>query len=87
MHVHILPRKTTTDFGEKDDVYPALEANEQDLAHTQARAEAEAGSGARNAGPGIKWEVQKDEDRHPRTGEEMEKEAVWLASFFSSGEA
>jgi hypothetical protein len=31
--------------------------------------------------------VPKDEERHPRTEEEMEREARWLASFFEDGAA
>lgn len=31
--------------------------------------------------------MPKDEERHPRTEEEMEREARWLASFFGDGTA
>ncbi|KAI0315659.1 diadenosine hydrolase [Amylostereum chailletii] len=73
VHFHLLPRKLAGDrfSGDRnDDVYPALEKNE-----------AEIGSAARE----VKAEQVKmdaDEDRKPRTMEEMVKEAEWLKSFF-----
>ncbi|KAG6851333.1 hypothetical protein H0H93_005731 [Arthromyces matolae] len=76
VHFHILPRKKTGDrFSDRnDEIYPALEGHEgslnSDLAATQHSS--------------VPLKVDADEDRRPRTLEEMEKEATWLKSFFDS---
>lgn len=91
MHIHLIPRKPT-DFppGENDRIYPALEKSEHQLgpALEQSKVERTAGSGFFSGGEGSTGvlQVPKDEDRHPRTEEEMEKEARWLASFFEADE-
>lgn len=66
MHVHILPRKFTDFGGENDEVYPLLETAEAELNGEHAKR----GKGA--------FKVDADEDRPPRTREEMEREAKWL---------
>lgn len=66
VHVHIIPRLASDFGGVTDNVYPALEQSERELAGDLRRSEARA------------WAVPKDEDRKPRTIEEMEKEALWL---------
>ena len=91
VHVHVLPRFRTDFAGNNDDIYPKLEQFEQELrgdldisssnadsprspsAHTQDTNETRVGRD---------WDVPKDEDRQPRSMEEMEKEARWLAGFF-----
>ena len=72
VHVHLLPRKFTDFGGENDEVYPLLETSEAELKGDLAT---ESGEGKRTTG---KFRVDADEDRPPRTGEEMEKEARWL---------
>ncbi|CAD6944372.1 unnamed protein product [Tilletia laevis] len=67
LHVHILPRRTH-DFEPNDALYPLLERFGFDLAEVhRARAE-----GRERSGP-------DDEERRPRTVEEMRAEADWLA--------
>ena len=69
VHFHILPRKLHGDaFARNDDVYPALER-------------AERGLPAAHAAP-QPLQVDADEDRKPRSLEDMEKEARWLQTFF-----
>lgn len=91
VHIHLIPRRPT-DFppGENDRIYPALEESEHELgpALQQTATERKAGDGSAlggKGGPGV-LQVPKDEDRHPRTEEDMEKEAQWLASFFGADE-
>jgi bis(5'-adenosyl)-triphosphatase len=72
--VHILPRRFQGDRFENanDDIYPAIEESEKDLPNHLRTLDIE----------NIK--VDADEDRQPRTLEEMEKETLWLKSFFTS---
>ena len=69
-----MPRKFTGDrFSDKnDEIYPALENSEASLPSalqtTHQRHET--------------LKVDADEDRHPRSLEEMEDEAIWLRGFF-----
>lgn len=68
-------RHLTTDFGnEQDDVYPALEESERRLAGDLH----EALPALDRKEPPRGWQVPKDEDRKPRSLEEMEREAGWL---------
>lgn len=78
MHFHLLPRKFENDAfeGRGDDVYPALERAEGSLPKDLA-------SGSSEKKP-ARFKVDADEDRKPRTMEEMEKEAKWLSSFFNT---
>jgi bis(5'-adenosyl)-triphosphatase len=72
-----MPRKRTDFGGDNDKVYPALEKHEQHLAS------AFKGEDQPQTLNGItEWRVPKDDDRKPRSGEEMEKEARWLMSLF-----
>lgn len=57
-------------------MYPALEASEEGLRADLEKKQAGSGSG------GAKFAVPKDDERAPRTEEEMEKEAKWLETFF-----
>ncbi|KAI0053410.1 HIT-like protein [Auriscalpium vulgare] len=66
VHFHVLPRKAQGDRFAGDDVYPALERAEGELAP------------ARTHEP---LRVDAEEDRQPRALEEMEREARWLAGF------
>lgn len=72
VHFHILPRKSEGDrfAGRNDDVYPALERAEGVLPQVYAAQEP--------------FKVDADEDRKPRSMKEMEDEATWLSTFFSS---
>ncbi|KAG8726082.1 hypothetical protein FRC12_023724 [Ceratobasidium sp. 428] len=76
VHVHILPRRFTDFNGNNDQVYPILEEAEGRLPD-QLRAISD--SKTKVPEP-IKVD---DENRTPRTLEEMEKEAAWLQSLFS----
>ncbi|KAI0785497.1 HIT-like protein [Irpex lacteus] len=79
VHFHLLPRKLRGDrfASSNDEVYPALERAEGELPRELAQT---AASGAEPL------KVDADEDRKPRTIEEMVKEADWLRTFFE-GEA
>ena len=74
VHFHLLPRKLQGDhFANNDDVYPALERSEGDLP-----------AGLRQV-PQPR-QMDADEDRKPRSLEDMEKEARWLRTFFEQVE-
>lgn len=83
VHVHIIPRLASDFGGETDNVYPALEKHEAELATDLRAASPEAET---TAVPRV-WDVPKDEERKPRSPEEMEKEAAWLASLLKGGDA
>ncbi|KAM5538217.1 hypothetical protein V8D89_008104 [Ganoderma adspersum] len=75
VHFHLLPRKLQGDaFPQNDDVYPALEKSEGGLREDLHRVRQP-------------LQMDADEDRKPRTLEEMEKEALWLKTFFDTVEA
>lgn len=72
MHCHVIPR-VKGDPGGGDKVHEWLEGEEGDVGKHQREAEVE--------GEGKKKQVRqwaKDEERKPRSMEEMEKEAKWL---------
>ena len=75
VHFHLLPRKLKGDhFANNDDVYPALERSEGDLP-----------AGLRQVPQPLQMDA--DEDRKPRSLEDMEKEAGWLRTFFEQVES
>jgi len=79
VHFHILPRKSQAGgdpfAGERNDqIYPALESNEAGLSSTLERAQT----------PPTFLKVDADEDRKPRSLQEMEQEANWLKGFFTT---
>jgi len=80
LHFHLLPRKLQGDRfqGNNDAVYPALERSEGTLPRDLQSAGGETTSRSESAP--IKMDA--DEDRKPRTIEEMAKEALWLKTFF-----
>lgn len=67
VHCHVIPR-VRGDPGEGDKVHEWLEGEEGDVGRHQRE-----GEGERKVG-----EWAKDEERKPRSKEEMEKEARWL---------
>ncbi|KAJ4291733.1 Dinucleoside triphosphate hydrolase [Kalmusia sp. IMI 367209] len=72
VHAHIIPRKRH-DLSEPDAVYQMMESEDGDLARQlKQRDEGEAKRGRFPA-------VDADEHRKPRSVEEMDKEAEWLA--------
>ncbi|KAF9011065.1 hypothetical protein BDQ17DRAFT_1345404 [Cyathus striatus] len=73
VHFHLLPRKFKGDrfSGNNDEVYPALEQGERSLK-----------SDFNHSHSSEPLKVDADDKRLPRTIEEMEKEAIWLKSFF-----
>lgn len=87
VHFHLLPRKLVGDrFSNNDDIYPVLESAEGTL-HAelqQQRAPTTSTPPVRhtNDEPHEPLKVDADEDRKPRSMEEMEKEASWLKTFF-----
>ncbi|TFK87942.1 diadenosine hydrolase [Polyporus arcularius HHB13444] len=75
VHFHLLPRKLQGDrFANNDDVYPALERSEGGLP-----------SALRQVPQPLQMDA--DEERKPRTLEDMEKEAKWLQTFFEQAES
>ncbi|KAI0697594.1 HIT-like protein [Cytidiella melzeri] len=98
VHFHLLPRKLRGDrFGSRnDEVYPALERAEgslpRELAHIATDSKTggssqvlEAATDLQDRGPEAAAEPLKmdaDDDRKPRSMEEMVKEAEWLKTFF-----
>lgn len=76
VHFHVMPRKAQGDrFSEdKDAIYPELETTEANLMSDMQK------------GPQQKhqpFKVDADEDRKPRTMDEMVAEANWLKGFFT----
>ncbi|EIN13858.1 diadenosine tetraphosphate asymmetrical hydrolase [Punctularia strigosozonata HHB-11173 SS5] len=75
VHFHLLPRRLAGDrfSGDRnDEIYPALEH-----AETELRGAAEETNKGRE-----RLRVDADENRKPRSKEEMEEEAKWLMGFF-----
>ncbi|OWZ26513.1 bis(5'-adenosyl)-triphosphatase [Cryptococcus neoformans] len=87
VHIHLIPRNPTDYDGKNDRIYPLLEQSEEQLHGDLKNSDVPAANGKAEhdgqtkAQPG-RWEVPKDEDRKPRSMEEMESEANWLASYF-----
>lgn len=75
VHFHIMPRKLRGDFFSQrmDDVYPALENSEASLPRDFVES---------RAGHYESLKVDADENRPPRTMEEMIEEASWLRALF-----
>ena len=73
VHFHLLPRRLLGDrFANNDDIYPAIEKAEGGLSEE-----------AKVIDVAAPLKVDADEDRKPRTLEEMEKEAKWLREVFA----
>lgn len=86
VHFHLLPRRLQGDRFTKsqpDAVYVELEKREgvlpQDLA---ASSRSQINADTRSPEP---LKMDADADREPRTLEDMEQEAKWLARFFEEG--
>ncbi|KAF9446111.1 diadenosine 5',5'''-P1,P4-tetraphosphate asymmetrical hydrolase [Macrolepiota fuliginosa MF-IS2] len=77
VHFHLLPRKAVGDrySNNNDAIYPALEEGEDNLASDLAKPQTRE-----------PFKVDADEDRLPRSLEEMEQEARWLRTFFEPDE-
>ncbi len=71
VHVHVIPRTPTDTHAGSDEFYDRLEKHEYEMASVQ-----------RLQHPTL--QVPSDEDRKPRTNDEMESEARWLATFFDA---
>ncbi|KAG8964452.1 hypothetical protein FRC03_001768 [Tulasnella sp. 419] len=76
VHVHVLPRRFTDFGGQNDSVYPALEEGESRLVDELVESQ------SRNNGQRSLLKVD-NEERHPRSIEDMKKEASWLSQFFA----
>lgn len=86
VHFHLLPRRLQGDRftgSQADAVYVELEKREgvlpQDLA---ASSGSQINTDTRSPEP---LKMDADADREPRTLEDMEQEAKWLAGFFEEG--
>lgn len=85
VHVHILPRMLKGDpFAEQNDaIYSAIEREAKKGLATASEAEgADIARIARESTATTR--VDAEDERKPRTAEEMEKEATWLRAFFES---
>ncbi len=83
IHFHLLPRRMQGDRfagSQPDSVYVELEKREGALPEELAQA-ATSGSHTDSRTP-EPLRVDADDAREPRTLEDMEQEAKWLASFF-----
>ncbi|KAK7695335.1 hypothetical protein QCA50_002526 [Cerrena zonata] len=82
VHFHLLPRKLRGDrfAGRNDEVYPELERAEAKLPQDLLKNAQKDGDLAEDVEP-IK--VDADDDRKPRSFDDMEKEAIWLKAFFT----
>ncbi|KAJ9093067.1 hypothetical protein QFC21_006560 [Naganishia friedmannii] len=83
VHVHLIPRKATDFGGDNDMIYPALETHEQGLHGLLDESTRGGGALAEGKARRTGLVVPQDEDRVPRSDEEMHAEAQWLASFFT----
>ena len=94
VHFHLLPRKLQGDrfAANNDEVYPALERSENELPAALESSNSQQALGPQptekrgvvgNAEP---LRMDADEDRKPRTLEEMIQEAEWLKTFFEEAE-
>jgi bis(5'-adenosyl)-triphosphatase len=84
VHFHILPRRLQGDRfagSRSDDIYPELEKQEGALVQGLALT-SQVGSSA-SPEP---LTMDADAKREPRTPEDMEQEARWLAGFFDADE-
>jgi bis(5'-adenosyl)-triphosphatase len=66
-----------------DDIYPELEKGEDALPQNLAAAASESHTASGSSGP---LKMDADAARKPRTLEDMEQEARWLAGFFEEDE-
>ena len=84
VHFHLLPRKQRGDRfeGNNDEVYPEIERATKTMPEEFQAANSTL-SKARLDQSAEPLKVDADEDRKPRTVDEMEKEAKWLQSFFT----
>lgn len=80
VHFHLMPRKYHGDYFSQrmDDIYPALEQSEANLPRDFHNIKPINSVVHHHA-----LKVDADEDRLPRTMDEMEKEATWLRGFFA----
>jgi bis(5'-adenosyl)-triphosphatase len=84
VHIHVLPRRLQDDRfngSQPDEVYVELEKQEGVLPQDLAAASQSRTNSGSQAHP---LRVDADAAREPRTLEDMEQEAKWLASFFDS---
>ena len=81
VHFHLLPRKSRGDRFEEnmDEVYPAIERATGTMPNDFEQVKAAAQRLTPEAEP---LKVDADEDRKPRTMEEMVEETEWLKAFF-----
>ncbi|KJA28636.1 hypothetical protein HYPSUDRAFT_62277 [Hypholoma sublateritium FD-334 SS-4] len=76
VHFHLMPRKAAGDnfAGRNDEIYPVIENNEGSMQSMM--------NGLSSKPNHSFLRVDADEDRHPRTLQEMEEEANYLRAFF-----
>jgi bis(5'-adenosyl)-triphosphatase len=86
VHFHIIPRRLRDRFSDSrpDEIYVELDKQEGGMPRDLAVApETDSRTDTRSAEP---LRVDADEARKPRTLEDMEQEAKWLAAFFETEE-
>ncbi|OSX66909.1 hypothetical protein POSPLADRAFT_1175614 [Postia placenta MAD-698-R-SB12] len=84
VHFHIIPRRLKGDyFVRNDDVYPVLEQAEGQLPAQFKTVRGHKSGEELPSGEVEPLKMDADDDRKPRTVEEMEKEAQWLKTFFA----
>lgn len=82
VHFHVLPRRLQGDRfsgSNSDDIYPELEKREGALPQDLAAAASDSHTDSGSPEP---LRMDADAARKPRTPEDMEQEARWLAGFF-----
>jgi bis(5'-adenosyl)-triphosphatase len=82
VHFHIMPRGGEGDrFAgpRNDDIYPHLEEHARSLPEAFEKLAQGGGSGGSAFQP---LKMDAEEERRPRTMEDMEREAAWLKTFF-----
>ncbi|KAI4643550.1 hypothetical protein J4E93_006560 [Alternaria ventricosa] len=81
VHAHIIPRKKD-DLEEKggtDAIYAMMESEDADLSKQLANKERAAGAGLTEEERKSRFPAVDNDSRKPRSDEEMQKEAEWLA--------
>jgi len=81
VHAHIIPRKKD-DLEEKggtDAIYAMMESEDADLSKQLANKEREAGAGLAEEERKSRFPAVDNDSRKPRSDDEMQKEAEWLA--------
>ncbi|PWN22715.1 HIT-like protein [Microstroma glucosiphilum] len=83
LHVHVLPRKRGDEYAGSDEIYDRLESFGFNLSALQTKhAAAAAALDSHSTSQTRSIKPDADEDRRPRSREEMKAEADWLRKVF-----